>query len=197
MRYIVSLLMVVLSGCATQSAKNLNAPAELGALRHIVAPLAMSSANTIDRTASLKKLDDEYDKGKAELKEAMMFATYQQRSDYFRKKRIGVLGVLFGVTAVTLNAASAANLVWSTAFTGLQTTATGYLATDDQLVDPLSNQALTEAKKQIEVTHEAYWKTRAALDNNLDEKEWEQKYNEALSILRSLNFKAFSIVPPE
>jgi hypothetical protein len=184
------------NACASWSTKT-----DFGSLRIISGELSTSSQKVrtqIDRGVSLKSIDSEYEKVKGDLQEAMLYATYRQRKDYFRRKNIGLIGVLFGLTSTTLNVASASNIVASTIFTGLQTATTGYITTDDNLIDPYSNTVITDTKKDLEKLHSDYSNLRAQLQNSsLADNDWAQKYGEAISILQAINFKCFSILPPK
>lgn len=195
--FIVATLL--LSACANKDI----IPKDVGGLRIISPLLSTNKSNnsgtdfSIDRKASIAALDAEYVKVAADLKTAMMFATYRQREDFKKKKTIGLFGVLAGIIATTLNTASPANLVTSTAFTGLQTAATSYIATDENLTDPYANKVISDTKSELEKLHGEYSSLRAELQNNsISDTEWQTKHGKAVALLQSLNFKCFSILPP-
>lgn len=183
-------VLITLSGCVSS-----NQWKGAGKLKVIAPNAELMLSSKGKHNELLDEIDAAYVNIGYDLKTAMLFATFRQREDYFRKKNVGLLGVLFGLTATTLNTASAANIVISTAFTGLQTASLGYISTDEDLVDPYSNSQITLTKIELEKLHSDYSKLRGEL-NNYSLEDWDKKYSEAYALLSSINFKCFSILPP-
>lgn len=191
---LVVALMLTIAGCSTLPNSN-----KVGELRGFNASTVQEDQlKSIDATRQwqLSKLEKEYEAVKAEMKTALNYANFNQRRDYVRRKNWGVIGSIFGITATALNAASSANLVTSTVFTGLQTATIGAITTEDGLVDPQSYQAMKDFKDEVNLRHKEYINLWPALANTQDP-EWDVKYATAVSILQDINFKCFSILPPK
>lgn len=106
---------------------------------------------------------------------------------------------MFGIVASALNAASKANIVTSTAFTGLQTVATGYLSSDSKdLIDPNSYEEIQKSKKALRESFVSFNKKLNELSNyETDIQVWKGTYNEAEAEILNLKFHIFEILPYE
>lgn len=157
-----------------------------------------ATASTSERDQAVTQLEADFELAKVDMRKALSFITTGQVKDYTFRKNVGFAGVLLGAAATTLNAASKANIVTSTAFTAVQTGVTGYLGTSDGLVNPNSNQQLTETKKAIEDAYKDFLAQLGTLQTpGIGDDEWKAAFVKAKGDLGTINFQAFSVLPSD
>lgn len=198
-------IILILVICAF-SAGCITAPKKPSTTSLIVNPLVERSKQDLTpneeevrRNGKLAELNKRYEILEPDLQRAMSYSVYMQRKNFIARKKIGSAGALFGVIATTLNAASKANIVTSTAFTGLQTVALGYLNNEDKgYVDPFSYEQIKSVKDKLSTAFEGYQLGFLKLSTEqLSAEEWNKLYYETVAHIAKMKFEINTILPPE
>lgn len=192
------LISLTLHGCQSLDTKN-------GLLSHQILA-EMSKSNQLDtlspqeiRANKLADLNTRFKNMEIDLQRAITYSVYLQKQNYAKRKRIGAFGSFLGVVATTLNAASKANIVTSTAFTGLQTVTMGYITNDNtQYIDPHSYEEMQKIRNSLRESFIAYQTNyKSLLTTNLNNNDWDKLYLETVMLLEKIKFDMNIILPPE
>ncbi|ELZ3403969.1 hypothetical protein QDS99_003601 [Acinetobacter baumannii] len=192
------LISLTLHGCQSLDTKN-------SLLSHQILA-EMSKSNQLDtlspqeiRANKLADLNTRFKNMEIDLQRAITYSVYLQKQNYAKRKRIGAFGSFLGVVATTLNAASKANIVTSTAFTGLQTVTMGYITNDNtQYIDPHSYEEMQKIRNSLRESFIAYQTNyKSLLTTNLNNNDWDKLYLETVMLLEKIKFDMNIILPPE
>lgn len=151
------------------------------------------------REEKLTSLQKQFLKMEIDLQRAINYAVKLQTKDFEKRRNIGTLGSFMGLVATTLNVASKANIVTSTAFTGLQTLAINHVTNSDiQIVNPNSYEQMQKIREDLEKLYVKYDDNfKLLLDPSLSQTQWDILYRETDSLLTQMKIKMASVLAPK
>ena len=152
-----------------------------------------------DKVAAMKgDLEKMYATVIQKVRVAKVTAYGERRARYNTRKRVGLLAILLGAAAQTLNVESSENLVSVTALSALGGAATAYITTDNSDVDPMSSERVDAAMARIDENVAEYFAQAELLDET--EKStydaWHEQYGRCVSALRRVELATHDILIP-
>ncbi|NNP75560.1 hypothetical protein A7P54_03885 [Acinetobacter sp. Ac_3412] len=191
-------VLLIVSGCSSISAdltKN-----ELNIQNKMLLAEQISKLDEkTQREERLKNLQNRFLTMEIDLQRAINYAVKLQTKDFEKRRNIGTIGAFMGLVATTLNVASKANIVTSTAFTGMQTLALNHVTNSDlQIVNPNSYEQMQKIREDLEKLYVKYDENfKVLLDPKMNQSEWDIVYRETDSILTQMKIKMASVLSPK
>lgn len=195
----VILISISIAGCLSAPTVKLNNEYED---KRVTKKLVLLGQPTEEarRFDEIKELHAEFQTLEVDLQRSISYAIKLQSDDFEKKRNWSTFGSLMGLVATTLNTASKANIVTSTAFTGLQTMALTRVSNSDlQIVHPKSYDQMQQSRKELEELYVRY-KTNyeLLLDPKLQDKDqWNALLLSTKIIFSEMRIKMAGILPPD
>lgn len=197
-KFIAMLGILILSGCSGVNPDL--SKSELNIQSKMLRAEQISQLNEKrQREEKLTSLQKQFLKMEIDLQRAINYAVKLQTKDFEKRRNIGTLGSFMGLVATTLNVASKANIVTSTAFTGLQTLAINHVTNSDiQIVNPNSYEQMQKIREDLEKLYVQYDDNfKLLLDPSLNQNQWDILYRETDSLLTQMKIKMASVLAPK
>lgn len=151
------------------------------------------------RVKKLENLQNRFLGMEVDLQRSINYAVKLQTKDFEKRRKVGTLGAFMGLVATTLNVASKANIVTSTAFTGMQTLAINHVTNSDlQIVNPDSYEKMQKIREDLEKLYVKYDENfKLLLDPSMNQTQWDILYRETDSLLTQMKIKMASVLSPD
>ncbi|MHA3982308.1 hypothetical protein [Acinetobacter venetianus] len=151
------------------------------------------------RVKKLENLQNRFLGMEVDLQRSINYAVKLQTKDFEKRRKVGTLGAFMGLVATTLNVASKANIVTSTAFTGMQTLAINHVTNSDlQIVNPDSYEQMQKIREDLEKLYVKYDENfKLLLDPSMNQTQWDILYRETDSLLTQMKIKMASVLSPD
>lgn len=151
------------------------------------------------RVKKLENLQNRFLGMEVDLQWSINYAVKLQTKDFEKRRKVGTLGAFMGLVATTLNVASKANIVTSTAFTGMQTLAINHVTNSDlQIVNPDSYEQMQKIREDLEKLYVKYDENfKLLLDPSMNQAQWDILYRETDSLLTQMKIKMASVLSPD
>ncbi|MGG2098145.1 hypothetical protein ABFY41_11295 [Acinetobacter haemolyticus] len=198
----VILLIIFITGCQSVSSKKSFSELEAQRFQKSLNELKQHLGQTDEATRrvnGINELHKEFQALQADLEQAISFSIKLQTDDFQKKRKWSTFGSFMGLVATTLNTASRANIVTSTAFTGLQTLALSRVTDSDvQVIHPQSYQQMQDSRKELEDLYIKFKANHELLMNpNLDKDQWNALFFSTRLIFSEMRIKMAGILPPD
>ncbi len=195
---LLATLVALIAGCSSLPSVDTNALVT-DPMNQAAATKGFQGLGKEAKMTSLKAdLEKMYGVVMQKVRVAKVTAYGEQRARFDQRKRIGLLAILLGAAAQTLNVESSDNLVTVTALSALSGAATAYITTDNSDVDPMSTERIDEAMAQIDANVADYF-TQAEMLADAEKSgfdSWNEQFGRCVAALRRVELATHDILIP-